>query len=353
MKTYLITGGSGFIGSNFIHFLIENNISEKIVNIDKLTYAGNQKNLVSIENYYEYHFVEGDICDKKKIREILERFNPDIVVNFAAESHVDRSIDAPDEFVETNVMGTLNLLNESNIWLNNSDNEFKKRFKFIHVSTDEVYGSLGKTGKFLENTPYDPSSPYSASKASSDHLARAWFRTYDFPVIVTNCSNNYGPFQFPEKLIPLMIINAISGKNLPVYGKGLNVRDWLYVRDHCEAIQAVINKGEIGETYNIGGDNEITNIQIVKTICDFLDLKIPLDNGSSYKDLITFVKDRPGHDFRYAIDASKIKRELGWAPKEDFESGIEKTISWYLSNKNWWEIIQTETYQQERLGVRK
>ena len=353
MKTYLITGGSGFIGSNFIHFLIENNISGKIVNIDKLTYAGNQQNLVSIEDYHRYRFVEGDICDQKKIREILERFNPDVVVNFAAESHVDRSIDAPDEFVKTNVMGTLNLLNESNNWLNNCDNEFKMRFKFIHVSTDEVYGSLGKTGKFLENTPYDPSSPYSASKAGSDHLARAWFRTYDFPVIVTNCSNNYGPFQFPEKLIPLMIINAISGKNLPVYGKGLNVRDWLYVRDHCEAIQTVINKGEIGETYNIGGDNEITNIQIVKAICDILDLKIPYKDGSSYKDLITFVEDRPGHDFRYAIDSSKIKRELGWAPKEDFESGIEKTISWYLNNKSWWEIIQSETYQQERLGVRK
>ena len=351
MKTYLITGGCGFIGSNFIHFLFENKIADKIINLDKMTYAANKKNLAFIEDYHKYFFIKGDICDQKTVRRILEKFNPDVIVHFAAESHVDRSIDGPVEFIQTNVVGTLNLLNESSQWLKNMSEGFKKVFRFIHVSTDEVYGSLGKSGKFSESTPYDPSSPYSASKAGSDHLSRAWFRTYDFPVIVTNCSNNYGPFQFPEKLIPLMIINAISGKNLPIYGKGLNIRDWLYVYDHCEAIQFIIDKGKLGETYNIGGGNEIKNIHVVETICDILDTNIPLDNGDSYKKLMTYVQDRPGHDFRYAIDASKIKSELGWRPKEDFKTGIQKTILWYLDNKNWWEDIQRSRYQQERLGV--
>ncbi len=353
MRTYFITGGSGFIGSNFIQYLFENELAYKVVNLDKMTYAGNKENLSSIEHRDNYHFIKGDICDKKAVRNILEKNKPDVVVNFAAESHVDRSIDGPTEFIQTNVVGTLNLLYESNKWLKKLEDTKESSFKFIHISTDEVYGSLEKAGKFLETTPYDPSSPYSASKASSDHLARSWFRTFGFPVIVTNCSNNYGPFQFPEKLIPLMIINAVSGKDLPVYGKGLNIRDWLYVQDHCEAIQIIIDDGKIGETYNIGGDNEITNIQIVETICEILDKKIPSKNGKSYKELITFVKDRPGHDFRYAIDSSKMKRELSWVPKEKFRTGIEKTISWYLNNRSWWEAIQQKTYKQERLGIEK
>ena len=351
MKTYLITGGCGFIGSNFIHYLYDNKISDKIINIDKMTYAGNEENLSSIQNNSNYHFVKADIRDQKAVSGILQKYTPDVVVHFAAESHVDRSIDGPSEFVQTNIVGTLNLLQECTKWLKSKNEENKKNFKFIHVSTDEVYGSLGSRGKFVETTPYDPSSPYSASKASSDHLARSWHKTYNFPVIITNCSNNYGPYQFPEKLIPLMIINAISGKNLPVYGKGFNVRDWLYVRDHCEAIQAVINKGEIGETYNIGGNNEITNIKIVESICEILDKKIPSKTGNPYAEQIKFVTDRPGHDFRYAIDATKIKEELGWEPKENFNTGINKTISWYLNNRNWWTKIMKKTYQQERLGV--
>ena len=351
MKTYLITGGCGFIGSNFIHYLYDNKISDKIINIDKMTYAGNEENLSSIQNNSNYHFVKADIRDQKAVSGILQKYTPDVVVHFAAESHVDRSIDGPSEFVQTNIVGTLNLLQECTKWLKSKNEENKKNFKFIHVSTDEVYGSLGSRGKFVETTPYDPSSPYSASKASSDHLARSWNKTFNFPVIITNCSNNYGPYQFPEKLIPLMIINAISGKNLPVYGKGFNVRDWFYVRDHCEAIQAVINKGEIGETYNIGGNNEITNIKIVESICEILDKKIPSKTGNPYAEQIKFVTDRPGHDFRYAIDATKIKEELGWEPKENFNTGINKTISWYLNNRNWWTKIMKKTYQQERLGV--
>ncbi len=339
MKTYLITGGCGFIGSNFIHHLIKNELADQVINLDKLTYAGNKDNLSIIEGNNNYHFIEGDICDRNIVNEILMKYNPDVIAHFAAESHVDRSINAPTEFVQTNVLGTLNLLIESNQWFKKLEGK-KDDFRFIHVSTDEVYGSLGKTGKFLESTPYDPSSPYSASKAGSDHLARSWFRTFDFPIIITNCSNNYGPYQFPEKLIPLMIINAFEEKDLPVYGEGLNVRDWLYVDDHCKAIQTIIEKGRIGETYNIGSDNEITNIQIVKTICKILDNEIPLNEGKLHKEKITFVADRPGHDFRYAIDATKIKNELGWEPKESFETGIQKTISWYLNNKSWWKRIQ-------------
>ena len=353
MKKYLITGGCGFIGSNFIHYLIKNKLVGQIVNLDKLTYAGSKDNLAAIDSNDYYHFIEGDISNQQVIRSILEKYKPDVIVNFAAESHVDRSIDRPAEFIQTNVVGTFNLLHESNQWLKNMNNGIKESFKFIHISTDEVYGSLGKTGKFSESTNYDPSSPYSASKASSDHLARSWYRTYDFPVLITNCSNNYGPYQFPEKLIPLMIINALEGKSLPVYGKGLNVRDWLYVDDHCRAIQAIIEIGRLGETYNIGGNNEITNIQIVETICEILDNEIPLETGKLYKEQIVFVDDRPGHDFRYAIDATKIEKELGWKPKENFETGIQKTILWFLTNQDWWRKIQKLKYKQERLGMLK
>ena len=353
MKTLLVTGGLGFIGSNFIHYLIKNKLVGQIVNLDKLTYAGSKDNLAAIDSNDYYHFIEGDISNQQVIRSILEKYKPDVIVNFAAESHVDRSIDRPAEFIQTNVVGTFNLLHESNQWLKNMNNGIKESFKFIHISTDEVYGSLGKTGKFSESTNYDPSSPYSASKASSDHLARSWYRTYDFPVLITNCSNNYGPYQFPEKLIPLMIINALEGKSLPVYGKGLNVRDWLYVDDHCRAIQAIIEIGRLGETYNIGGNNEITNIQIVETICEILDNEIPLETGKLYKEQIVFVDDRPGHDFRYAIDATKIEKELGWKPKENFETGIQKTILWFLTNQDWWRKIQKLKYKQERLGMLK
>ena len=353
MKTYFITGGCGFIGSNFIHHLIENKLAGEIINLDKMTYAGNKDNLSTIDDYDYYHFIEGDIANQQVVRSILEKYKPDIIINFAAESHVDRSIDGPVEFVQTNVVGTLNLLHESNQWLKNLNSDLKNNFRFIHVSTDEVYGSLGNQGKFIESTPYDPSSPYSASKASSDHIARSWFRTYDFPVIITNCSNNYGPYQFTEKLIPLMIINALAGKELPLYGKGLNVRDWLYVRDHCEAIQTVADIGRLGETYNIGGNNEITNIQIVNTICEILTNERPLENGRSYQEQIVFVPDRPGHDFRYAIDASKIETELSWKPQESFETGIKKTILWYLKNQDWWDNINRNKYQQQRLGLKK
>ena len=331
MKTYLITGGCGFIGSNFIHHLIENKLAGEIINLDKMTYAGNKDNLSTIEGNDYYHFIEGDICNRNTVNEILMKHNPDVVIHFAAESHVDRSIDAPTKFIQTNVVGTLNLLNESNEWLKNLDGIKKDSFRFIHISTDEVYGSLGKTGKFLETTSYDPSSPYSASKASSDHLARAWHRTFDFPVIITNCSNNYGPFQFPEKLIPLTIINSLTGKNLPVYGSGTNVRDWLYVRDHCEAIQTVVDKGELGETYNIGGDNEISNLDLVSTIIEILKSKYDLNPQ------IKFVTDRKGHDRRYAIDMTKTSNLLGELPKNTFEENLASTIDWYIQNYDWWD----------------
>ena len=353
MKTYFITGGCGFIGSNFIHYLIKNKIAGKIINLDKLTYAGNRDNLSSIEENDNYFFIKGDISNEKVVQNILRQHTPDVIVNFAAESHVDRSIDNPLEFIKTNVLGTSNLLNETCRWIKSMSIEALNDFKFIQISTDEVYGSLGSEGSFTESTPYNPSSAYSASKASSDHLARSWFKTFNFPVIITNCSNNYGPYQFPEKLIPLMIINALSDKKLPIYGKGLNVRDWLYVEDHCRAIHTVIEKGIPGQTYNIGGNNEVTNIQIVEAICAILDNEMPLGSGKLYNENIIFVEDRPGHDFRYAVNTSKIKKELGWDPKESFESGIQKTILWYLSNRNWWEKIQNQNYNQERLGLLK
>ena len=347
MKTILVTGGCGFIGSNFIQNILQKDSSIYIVNLDKLTYAGNLMNLSSISNK-RYAFVKGDICDKGLVESLFNKYNFHSLVHFAAESHVDRSIDGPSDFIQTNIVGTLNLLEYSKKFYLKSKN---KNFKFLHVSTDEVYGSLGINGKFLENSPYAPSSPYSASKAGSDHLVRAWYKTYDLPVLITNCSNNYGPYQFPEKLIPLMIINAINNKSLPVYGKGHNIRDWLYVLDHCDAIYTVLERGEIGQTYNIGGNNEIKNIDVIESICDILDHLIPKGNSESYKNLIHFVQDRPGHDFRYAIDASKLNSKLGWSPKESFQSGLEKTIQWYINNKGWWTAILDNTYRQERLGV--
>ncbi len=347
MKTYLVTGGSGFIGSNFIRFIMEQNETFRLINLDKLTYAGNPNNLDDLNKEY-YTFKKGDICDEVLVKSLFDEYQFDAVIHFAAESHVDRSIDGPAEFIQTNIVGTLNLLECARSYYNKGK---KKDFRFLHVSTDEVYGSLGNDGKFLETTPYDPSSPYSASKAGSDHLVRAWNRTFGLPTLITNCSNNYGPYQFPEKLIPLIIINCMHEKPLPIYGKGENIRDWLFVRDHCEAIYTVLNKGAVGETYNISGNNEIRNIDVVKTICTQLDEIHPSPFGKSYLDLITYVTDRPGHDFRYAIDATKIQTKLGWSPKESFESGIKKTINWYLDNPNWWTEIQNKIYQQQRLGV--
>ncbi len=328
------TGGCGFIGSNFIlqNIALHQNT---ILNLDKLTYAGNSDNLEHLNKNNNYQFVHGDICDKNTVSSIFNEFLPDVVVNFAAESHVDRSIDGPMIFIKTNVLGTANLLNEAmNYWINN------KNFIFLHISTDEVFGSLGKKGLFNELSHYKPNSPYSASKASSDHLVRAWNHTYGLPTLITNCSNNYGPYQFPEKLIPLVITNCLDEKPLPVYGKGENIRDWLYVEDHVDAINNVLSNGRAGETYNIGGNNEITNIDIVKTICYILDEIKPRASGESYKKLIMFVSDRPGHDFRYAIDSTKIKNEVGWFPKESFKTGIRKTIQWYIDNEKWWRRIK-------------
>ena len=339
----LVTGGCGFIGSNFI---IDQVMNEKnhILNIDKLTYAGNPANLKKVVSNKKYSFVKQDICEMNQITKIILDYQPDAIVHFAAESHVDRSIDNPTEFINTNILGTVNLLQASKKLV-----ERKKNFRFLHVSTDEVYGSLGDSEFFTEKTAYDPSSPYSASKACSVHIDRAWNRTYGLPILITNCSNNYGPFQFPEKLIPLMIASCIDEKPLPVYGNGENVRDWLFVNDHCSAIYCVLRSGEVGDTYNIGGNNEIKNIEIVNIICNYLDEVKPRKSGKKYNDLITFVKDRPGHDFRYAIDSSKILKNLDWNPIESFNSGIKKTIDWYLKNESWWRKIQ---YKQERLGLK-
>ena len=350
-KVYIVTGGSGFIGTNFIRFMLDNGFAERIINLDKLTYAGNPQNLLKYDNDKRYAFVQGDICDQELVQELFLLHKPDVIINFAAESHVDRSIDGPSDFIRTNISGTYTLLQKSLRYYQSLTKEDQKSFRFHHISTDEVFGSLDNNGIFTEETPYDPSSPYSASKASSDHLVRAWHRTYGLPIIISNCSNNYGPYQFPEKLIPLMILNCLQEKPLPVYGTGENIRDWLFVDDHCDAIHTIIEKGEIGETYNVGGNHEIKNINIVKTICNILDNIRPSENLKSYQELITFVKDRPGHDFRYAIDSSKLQNKLGWSPKETFETGIRKTIDWYLDNKTWWQDIQNNTYQQERLGV--
>ena len=349
MKIF-VTGGAGFIGGNFVlKQILENGNS--ILNYDKLTYAANLKTLDSVTTHPNYQFKHADICDKNYVKSALNSFRPDAIVHFAAESHVDRSIDNPYIFLETNCIGTSVLLQEGLNYYESLDRSKKGSFRFLHVSTDEVYGSLGNKGLFMETTPYDPSSPYSASKASSDHLVRAWHKTYNFPTLITNCSNNYGPYQFPEKLIPLMVLNCLNEKALPVYGKGDNIRDWIYVEDHCYGIYEVLTKGAIGSTYNIGGNNELSNIDIVKIICQKMDQLSPRTGRKKYEDLIKFVEDRPGHDFRYAIDTSKINRELNWSPKESFISGIEKTIRWYLDNKNWWQSVNNNSYQQERLGV--
>jgi dTDP-glucose 4,6-dehydratase len=340
MQNMLVTGGSGFIGSNFIRFLLATaGFAGRIINLDKLTYAANPESLKDIEKAYpqQYIFVLADICDAAAVAGIYEKYKIDAVCNFAAESHVDRSIVAPDAFIKTNIEGTFNLL------------EIARRHRdrlvvFHHISTDEVYGSLGREGYFRESTPYRPNSPYSASKAASDHLVRAYHKTYGLPVTLSNCSNNYGPYQFPEKLIPLVIINAVENKPLPVYGEGQNIRDWLYVADHCAAIWKIMKKGIRGETYNIGGRCEMANIETVEMICDVLDEMAPPASGKSRRDLITFVKDRPGHDFRYAIDCSKLEKELGWLPTESFESGIKKTIQWYLDNTRWIEVVKSGEY---------
>ena len=352
MKTvYFVTGGCGFIGANFIQYLLKKTKPKSVINLDKLTYAGNQNNLADFEQDPRYIFVHGDICDAELVSRLFTEYQPNYIINFAAESHVDRSIDGPAGFIQTNIVGTSVLLQESLKYYSTLKGKESERFQFHHVSTDEVFGSLSESGFFTEETPYDPSSPYSASKASSDHLVRAWHRTFDLPVLISNCSNNYGPYQFPEKLIPLMILNCLEEKPLPVYGTGENIRDWLYVEDHCDAIYTILQKGTIGETYNVGGNNEIKNIQIVEVICDVLNDIHPAGSGKSYHELITFVKDRPGHDFRYAIDASKLKKEIGWEPKESFNTGIQKTIEWYLKNEEWWKTIQENTYKQERLGI--
>ena len=348
-KRILITGGAGFIGSNFINRLLKETDSI-LFNIDKMSYSSDQYFVRDKLNEHNLRFKHYKI-DLKNAKDILDAFkeaDPDLVINFAAESHVDRSIDVPEKFVNTNILGTLNLLEHSRKYFRKSKNN---NFRFLHISTDEVFGALGDFGKFNEETPYDPSSPYSASKAGSDHLVRAWNKTYALPTLITNCSNNYGPYQFPEKLIPLMIINAINGNPLPVYGAGKNIRDWLYVLDHCEAILTVLEKGKVGQTYNIGGGNEIKNLEVVEMICNVLDRLIPKKNSKSYKDLINFVEDRPGHDFRYAIDAQKINSKLGWYPKESFESGLEKTIKWYIENDEWWSSISKNKTHQKRLGI--
>ncbi|MCV2444698.1 dTDP-glucose 4,6-dehydratase [Acinetobacter bereziniae] len=347
----LVTGGAGFIGSAVVRHIIKNTQSE-VLNIDKLTYAGNLESLKEIDTDRRYQFQKIDICDTEKLMQAFEAFKPDVVMHLAAESHVDRSIDGPSEFISTNIIGTYTLLEVARKYWLTLPEEQKQTFRFHHISTDEVYGDLENTSDlFTETTSYAPSSPYSASKASSDHLVRAWQRTYGLPTIVTNCSNNYGPFHFPEKLIPLVILNALDGKPLPIYGKGDQIRDWLFVEDHARALYKVVTEGVVGETYNIGGHNEKQNIEVVKTICKILDELQPQTNHQPYETLITFVKDRPGHDVRYAIDASKIKQELGWVPEESFETGIRKTVEWYLNNLEWCRRVQDGSYQRERLGV--
>ncbi|WP_291361032.1 MULTISPECIES: dTDP-glucose 4,6-dehydratase [Acinetobacter] len=346
----LVTGGAGFIGSAVIRHLI-NETEHHVLNVDKLTYAGNLESLISVSDHPRYQFTQTDICDHISLTRLFLEFQPDIVMHLAAESHVDRSIDGPAEFINTNIVGTYTLLEVARKYWQNLSTIKKSRFKFHHISTDEVYGDLeGTTDLFTETTPYLPSSPYSASKASSDHLVRAWHRTYGLPVVVTNCSNNYGPYHFPEKLIPLMILNALDGKPLPVYGNGQQIRDWLFVEDHARALYQVATEGIVGENYNIGGHNEKQNIEVVKTICKILDELKPRPEGKTYASLITFVNDRPGHDLRYAIDASKIERELGWKPQESFETGIRKTVQWYLNNLEWCQRVQDGSYQRERLG---
>ena len=352
MKTFFITGGAGFIGGNFILNLMKSN-QAKVVNYDKLTYAGNLDTLSSIENDPNYTFIEGDICDRDNLGKLFKTHQIDYVVHFAAESHVDRSIDSPGDFIQTNVVGTFELLEATRNYLASKTITQNKNFRFLHVSTDEVYGSLGETGLFTEDTPYAPNSPYAASKASSDHLVRAYFKTFDLPVLTTNCSNNYGPYQFPEKLLPLMIHNALQGKPLPIYGDGKQIRDWLFVEDHCKAILRVLEKGELGQVYNIGGHNEKNNLEVIEALCHILDELIPNSKFRPHQDLIHFVEDRPGHDRRYAIDATKIQTELKWRPQESFETGLRKTVQWYLCNKDWVNRVMSGAYKGTRLGLTK
>lgn len=343
---WIVTGGCGFIGSNFIRQMIQSERA-RIVNIDKLTYAGNPDSLADVAEHPHYSFIKGDIGDRALITSLLKKYKPDGVINFAAESHVDRSIDRPDAFIHTNILGTFELLEAiRSCW---HEMGIKEDFRFLHVSTDEVYGSLGNEGYFTENTPYAPNSPYSASKAAADHLVRAYHKTYNLPTLTTKCSNNYGPFQFPEKLIPLMILNALDHKQLPIYGDGQNIRDWLYVLDHCEAIRIVMEHGQPGETYNIGGKQEKRNLEVVNKVCELLDELSPRVDGQSYRQQIAFVGDRPGHDRRYGIDYSKIKTQLGWEPQESFESGLRKTVQWYLSNREWCRRVADGSYGRTKL----
>ena len=345
----IVTGGAGFIGSAVVRALIAD--GAEVINLDKLTYAGNLESLASVAGNPNYKFVLLDICDRGGVQALLEAEKPDTIIHLAAETHVDRSIDGPTAFVQTNVVGTSVLLETALVYWRGLDASRKAKFRFHHVSTDEVYGSLGATGLFREDSPYAPNSPYSASKAGGDHLVRAWFHTYGFPVVITNCSNNYGPFQFPEKLIPLTIVRGLKGQPMPVYGRGENIRDWLHVEDHARALIMVATRGRSGEVYNIGGDQERRNIDVVRGICTLLDEMLPRSKFSSHADLITFVTDRPGHDQRYAIDSSKIRAELGWQPQENFDTGLEKTVRWFLDNKVWWERILSGVYRTERLGI--
>lgn len=354
MKKILVTGGAGFIGSAVVRHIISET-TDSVVVVDKLTYAGNLASLAPVAQSDRFAFEQVDICDRQALDTVFARHQPDLVMHLAAESHVDRSIDGPAAFIETNIVGTYTLLEAARSWWNTLATEKKAAFRFHHISTDEVYGDLhGSDEFFTETTPYAPSSPYSASKAGSDHLVRAWLRTYGLPTLVTNCSNNYGPYHFPEKLIPLTILNALAGKPLPVYGNGLQVRDWLYVEDHARALYRVVTTGIVGETYNIGGHNERKNIDVVRTVCALLEELVPQkpEGVAQYQDLITFVTDRPGHDVRYAIDAAKIARELGWMPEETFETGMRKTVQWYLANQPWWQQVLDGSYQGERLGLK-
>jgi dTDP-glucose 4,6-dehydratase len=346
-----VTGGAGFIGSALVRHLIRNSPHE-VLNLDKLTYAGVLESIDEVADDPRYRFVQGDICDRALVRRLLDEFQPDVIAHLAAESHVDRSIDGPADFIETNIVGTFSMLEQALDYWRGLNPERQASFRFHHISTDEVFGSLGEEGYFTETTPYDPRSPYSASKAASDHLVRAWGHTFGLPVLVTNCSNNYGPYHFPEKLIPLVIIRALGCSELPVYGDGSNVRDWLFVEDHARALATVFEQGQPGETYNVGGNSERTNIQVVRAICAALDQRQPRSDGHSYAEQIRFVPDRPGHDHRYAIDASKIRRELGWEPQVNFDEGIARTVDWYLERRDWWEPILARRYDTGRLGLK-